>query len=62
MRRSHHATEKQVYFVMREESAEASVIHRAPIEQQQKFWAGRFSDADWRTERFVRRMKDAPLF
>ncbi|MFB6635182.1 hypothetical protein ACFCWY_35365 [Streptomyces sp. NPDC056362] len=61
MRRSHHATEKQVYFVMREESAEASVIHRAPIEQQ-KFWAGRFSDAGWWTERFVRRMKDGPLF
>ncbi|MFI8392881.1 FAD-dependent monooxygenase [Streptomyces sp. NPDC085540] len=42
MRRSHNATETQVYFVMREESAEVSAIHRAPVEQQQKFWAERF--------------------
>ncbi|WP_413755018.1 FAD-dependent monooxygenase [Streptomyces sp. MMBL 11-3] len=62
MRRSHNATETQVYFVMREESAEASAIHRAPIEQQQKFWAERFSDAGWQTERFVEGMKDSPFF
>ncbi|MFF4554397.1 FAD-dependent monooxygenase [Streptomyces sp. NPDC001422] len=62
MRRSHNATETQVYFVMREESAEASAIHRAPIEQQQKFWAERFSDAGWQTERFIEGMKDSPFF
>lgn len=62
MRRSHNATETQVYFVMREESAEASAIHRAPVEQQQKFWAGRFSDAGWQTERFVEGMKRSPFF
>ncbi|MCX4967079.1 FAD-dependent monooxygenase [Streptomyces sp. NBC_00654] len=62
MRRSHNATETQVYFVMREDSAEASAIHRAPIEQQQKFWAERFNDAGWQTERFVKGMKDSPFF
>lgn len=62
MRRSHNATETQVYFVMREESAEASAIHRAPVEQQQKFWADRFSDAGWQTERFVEGMKRSPFF
>ncbi|MFB8170323.1 FAD-dependent monooxygenase [Kitasatospora purpeofusca] len=62
MRRSHNATETQVYFVMREDSAEASAIHRAPVEQQQKFWAERFGDAGWQTERFVEGMKDSPFF
>lgn len=62
MRRSHNATETQVYFVMREESADASAIHRAPVEQQQKFWADRFSDAGWQTERFVEGMKRSPFF
>ncbi|MEU6484270.1 FAD-dependent monooxygenase [Streptomyces sp. NPDC046887] len=62
MRRSHNSTETQVYFVMREESAEASAIHRAPIEQQQKFWAERFRDAGWQTERFVEGMEDSPFF
>lgn len=62
MRRSHNATETQVYFVMREESAEASAIHRAPVEQQQKFWADRFRDAGWQTERFIQGMEDSPFF
>ncbi|MGW0666934.1 FAD-dependent monooxygenase [Streptomyces sp. NPDC002746] len=62
MRRSHNATETQVYFVLREESAEASAIHRAPVEEQQRFWAGRFRDAGWQTERFIEGMKDSPFF
>ncbi|MFD4675339.1 FAD-dependent monooxygenase [Lentzea sp. NPDC058450] len=62
MRRSHNPTETQVYFVLREESAEASAIHRAPVEQQQAFWADRFRDAGWQTERFVAGMADSPFF
>lgn len=62
MRRSHNATETQVYFVMREESAEACAIHRAPVEQQQKFWAERFRDAGWQTERFIEGMETSPFF
>ncbi|MFF9010159.1 FAD-dependent monooxygenase [Streptomyces goshikiensis] len=62
MRRSHNASETQVYFVMREESVEASTIHRAPVEQQQKLWAERFRDAGWQTERFIAGMKDSPFF
>ncbi|ARX88861.1 oxidoreductase [Streptomyces alboflavus] len=62
IRRSDNATETQVYFVMREESAEASAIHRAPVEQQQKWWAERFRDAGWQTDRFIEGMKDSPFF
>ncbi|GAA2689728.1 FAD-dependent monooxygenase [Streptomyces lunalinharesii] len=62
MRRSHNATETQVYFVMREESEEASAIHREPVERQQEFWASRFRDAGWRTERFIEGMKTSPFF
>ncbi|MEU5686158.1 oxidoreductase [Streptomyces venezuelae] len=62
MRRSHNATETQVYFVLREDSAEASAIHRAPVERQQKFWADRFRDAGWQTERFIEGMADSPFF
>ncbi|WP_172382480.1 FAD-dependent monooxygenase [Streptomyces sp. MNP-20] len=62
MRRSHNPAETQVYFVMREESAEASAIHRAPVERQQDFWAGRFRDAGWQTERFIADMETSPFF
>ncbi|MFJ7627831.1 FAD-dependent monooxygenase [Streptomyces sp. NPDC097595] len=62
MRRSHNATETQVYFVMREESAEASAIHRAPVEEQRTFWAGRFRDAGWQTDRFIEGMATSPFF
>ncbi|MFE2935632.1 FAD-dependent monooxygenase [Streptomyces sp. NPDC059278] len=62
MRRSHNPTETQVYFVMREESEEASAIHREPVELQREFWAGRFRDAGWQTERFVGGMRTSPFF
>ncbi|MFG2532429.1 FAD-dependent monooxygenase [Streptomyces sp. NPDC048516] len=62
MRRSHNPTETQVYFVMREESEEASAIHREPVERQQEFWASRFRDAGWQTERFIGGMKTSPFF
>ncbi|WP_329331335.1 FAD-dependent monooxygenase [Streptomyces sp. NBC_00663] len=62
MRRSHNPTETQVYFVLREESEEASAIHRAPVERQQEFWASRFRDAGWQTERFIEGMKTSPFF
>ncbi|MEU6120464.1 FAD-dependent monooxygenase [Streptomyces sp. NPDC047123] len=62
MRRSHNAAETQVYFVMRDHAQEASAIHRAPVEEQQNFWAERFKDAGWQTERFIEGMKDSPFF
>ncbi|MEW2434721.1 FAD-dependent monooxygenase [Streptomyces caniferus] len=62
MRRSHNPTETQVYFVMREESAEASAIHREPVERQQEFWASRFRDAGWQAERFIEGMRTSPFF
>ncbi|MFJ9542947.1 FAD-dependent monooxygenase [Streptomyces sp. NPDC101225] len=62
MRRSHNPTETQVYFVMREESEEASAIHREPVERQREFWAGRFRDAGWQTERFIGGMWTSPFF
>ncbi|MFJ7201004.1 MULTISPECIES: FAD-dependent monooxygenase [unclassified Streptomyces] len=62
MRRSHNPTETQVYFVMREESEEASAIHREPVEHQREFWASRFRDAGWQTERFIDGMQTSPFF
>ncbi|MFI6877701.1 FAD-dependent monooxygenase [Streptomyces sp. NPDC050400] len=62
MRRSHNPTETQVYFVLREESEEASAIHREPVERQQEFWASRFRYAGWQTERFVEGMRTSPFF
>ncbi|MEU4834123.1 FAD-dependent monooxygenase [Streptosporangium sp. NPDC023615] len=62
MRRSHNPTETQVYFVMREESEDASAIHRESVERQQRFWASRFRDAGWQTERFVDGMRTSPFF
>ncbi len=62
MRRSHSPTETQVYFVLRESSEEASAIHRETIEAQRRFWADRFSDAGWQTERFLDGMARAEFF
>lgn len=62
MRRSHNPTETQVYFVLREGSEGASAIHRAPVERQREFWASRFHDAGWQTERFVEGMRSSPFF
>lgn len=62
MRRSHHPAETQVYFVLREDSAEASAVHREPVERQKQFWTDRFRDAGWQTERFLDGMATTPGF
>lgn len=62
MRRSHNPEQTQVYFVLRETSDEASTIHQKPVKQQQRFWASRFRDAGWQTQRFIDGMQDAPFF
>lgn len=62
MRRSHSSTETQVYFVLRENSQQASDVHRGPVEDQKRFWAGRFRDAGWQTDRFVQGMMTTDFF
>ncbi|MFJ2259892.1 FAD-dependent monooxygenase [Streptomyces sp. NPDC087844] len=62
MRRSHSPAETQVYFVIREESEEASAVHGEPVERQQEFWASRFRGAGWQTERFIEGMRTSPFF
>lgn len=62
MRRSHNATETQVYFVLRENSDEASAIDRMSIEQQKHFWIKKFQDAGWQTNRFIEGMKTSKYF
>ena len=62
MRRSHNAEETQAYFVLRDSSDAASAVHRAPVEEQQRFWADRFRDAGWQVPRFIDGMTDAPFF
>jgi 2-polyprenyl-6-methoxyphenol hydroxylase-like FAD-dependent oxidoreductase len=62
MRRSHNATETQVYFEMWDQSEEAAAVQRGPVEAQKKFWADRFRDAGWQAERFIAGMQDADFF
>jgi 2-polyprenyl-6-methoxyphenol hydroxylase-like FAD-dependent oxidoreductase len=62
MRRSHNPTETQAYFVLRETSAEASAVHREPVERQKRFWADRFADAGWQVDRFIEGMATTPSF
>ena len=62
MRRSHHPEQTQAYFILRENSAEATAVHRAPIETQQAFWADRFRDAGWQAARFIDGMPSSPSF
>ena len=62
MRRSHHPEITQAYFVLREDSAEATAVHRAPLESQQAFWADRFAGAGWQAARFIDGMSTSPSF
>ncbi len=62
MRRSHHPEQTQVYFFLRESSTEASAVHREPVERQKEFWAGRFRDAGWQTDRFLAGMETTESF
>lgn len=62
MRRSHNATETQVYFALRETSEEAGAIHRQPVERQKEFWSDRFAGAGWQTERFLAGMRQTDFF
>ncbi|SDU93714.1 2-polyprenyl-6-methoxyphenol hydroxylase [Microlunatus sagamiharensis] len=62
MRRSHHPDWTQAYFILREDSDEARAVHRAPLEVQQAFWAGRFAGAGWQADRFVEGMRTSPGF
>ncbi|WP_432990651.1 FAD-dependent monooxygenase [Dactylosporangium sp. CA-233914] len=62
MRRSHNPSQTQVYFALRENSAEATAVHRQPIEQQKTFWSRRYHDAGWQSDRFIQGMQDADFF
>lgn len=62
MRRSHNPTETQVYFVLRENSQEASAIHREQRYVQKAFWTERFRDAGWQADRFIEGMQAADFF
>ncbi|KAF4995574.1 hypothetical protein FDECE_12773 [Fusarium decemcellulare] len=61
-RRSHNPTTTQVYFILKDDNPEISSIHRASVEQQKEFWAQRFRDAGWETERFLEGMKTTENF
>ncbi|MEU4237067.1 FAD-dependent oxidoreductase [Actinoplanes sp. NPDC026619] len=62
MRRSHNPADTQAYFVLREESAEASAVHRESTDRQKQFWAARFRDAGWQADRFIDGMATTPSF
>ena len=52
-RRSHSPTESQAYFFLKDTSPDLASIHRAPVTTQKEFWAQRFRDAGWETDRFI---------
>ncbi len=62
MRRSHNNTETQVYFVLRENSTQATEIHRKPLEEQKEFWIKKFKNAGWQANRFIEGMKTTEYF
>lgn len=62
MRISHNETETQVYLVLNDDTKELSSIPRASVGQQKEFWAQRFRDAGWETERFLEGLKTTENF
>lgn len=62
MRRSHNASETQVYFVLRDRSEVASGISQASLDRQKHFWTEKFIGAGWQTDRFLEGMKNAENF
>ncbi|KAF1046819.1 MAG: hypothetical protein GAK38_02218 [Xylophilus sp.] len=62
MRRSHSATESQVYLALWERSEEASAIHRQDVQAQKRFWAERYRDAGWQVRRFLDGLETTEFF
>ncbi|KAG2174717.1 hypothetical protein INT43_005775 [Umbelopsis isabellina] len=62
MCRSHNEAETQAYFSLKDDSEELRSIPRASIEKQKEFWAERFGDAGWQTNRFIEGMKSTKNF
>ncbi|KAI0839121.1 putative monooxygenase [Hypoxylon sp. FL0890] len=61
-RRSHNATESQVYFILKDDDPATRSIPRASIEKQKEFWAQKYHDAGWQVDRFLKGMKAAEDF
>ncbi|KAJ2958117.1 hypothetical protein NQZ79_g6225 [Umbelopsis isabellina] len=62
MCRSHNETETQAYFSLMDDSEELRSVPRGSIEQQKAFWAQRFGDAGWQSNRFIEGMKTTENF
>lgn len=62
MCRSHSPEETQAYFFLKDDSPDMLSVPKAPVEQQKEFWAERFRDAGWQTERFIQGMKTTENF
>jgi 2-polyprenyl-6-methoxyphenol hydroxylase-like FAD-dependent oxidoreductase len=62
IRRSHSATETQIYFFLRDPSPEARAIHRKPVDEQKRFWAQKLRGAGWQTDRFLEALTSSDNF
>lgn len=62
MRRSHNATETQVYFFLRDHSPDLLSLTGSSVEKQKEFWTERFRDAGWEADRFIEGMKTTDNF
>lgn len=61
-RRTHSPEETQVYFFLRDDSEDMSVISRAHVDKQKEFWRSKFQDAGWQTDRFLKGMETTKDF
>lgn len=62
MSRTHNPYETQAYLTFRDDSEATRSIHRAPTEQQKKFWTDKFGNVGWQTKRFLDGMQDTDNF
>lgn len=62
IRRSHSADETQIYFFLRDDSAETRAIHRKPVDEQKRFWAGKLRGAGWQADRFLHALETSDNF
>ncbi|KAJ5960751.1 Monooxygenase FAD-binding [Penicillium vulpinum] len=56
MTRSHSKSETQVCFILISDSEELRNMPKTSVEGQKDFWAKRFHDAGWQTDRFIKGM------
>jgi len=53
MARTHSPTESQAYLILRDDDGKNGHVPRAPMDEQKEFWASRFRNCGWQSDRFM---------